>query len=74
MARAAPQQDWPRSVAEFDACHARQPERWEFIDGRPRLMAAAWMTHSIIKNNVGFALRHALADGGALPWSRARRS
>jgi Uma2 family endonuclease len=62
MARAAPQEDWPRTVAEFKAWHARQPQRWEFIDGWPRLMAPASMTHSIIKNNAGFALRQALAD------------
>jgi Uma2 family endonuclease len=62
MARAPPQEDWPRTVAEFKAWHARQPQRWEFIDGWPRLMAPASMTHSIIKNNAGFALRQALAD------------
>lgn len=57
MARASPSEDWPRTVAEFEAWHARQPERWEFIDGRPRLMAPGSMRHSIIKNNAGFALR-----------------
>jgi Uma2 family endonuclease len=62
MARAAPQDDWPRTVADFAAWHARQPERWEFLDGWPRLMAPASMTHSIIKSNVGFALRQGLAD------------
>ena len=64
MARAAPQEDWPRTVAVFEAWHARQPDRWEFVDGWPRLMAPASMTHSIIKNNVGFALRQAVADRG----------
>jgi hypothetical protein len=39
VARAAPSEDWPRTVAEFEAWHARQPERWEFVDGQPRLMA-----------------------------------
>jgi Uma2 family endonuclease len=61
MAEAARREDWPRTVEEFEAWHARQPERWEFIDGQPRLMAPASMKHSIIKNNVGFALRQALA-------------
>ena len=61
MVEAARREDWPRTVAEFEAWHARQPERWEFIDGQPRLMAPASMKHSIIKNNVGFALRQALA-------------
>jgi Uma2 family endonuclease len=66
MAKAAPieQEDWPRTVAAFEEWHALQPERWEFVAGRPRLMAPASMRHSIIKNNVGFALRQALAEGG----------
>ena len=63
MARAAPQEDWPRSIAEFQAWHARQPERWEFIDGWPRLMAPASMRHSLIKRNVFRALDGVLADG-----------
>jgi Uma2 family endonuclease len=64
MPEAARREDWPRTVAEFEDWHARQPERWEFIDGRPRLMAPASMKHSIIKNNVGFALRQALDGSG----------
>jgi Uma2 family endonuclease len=64
MARAAREHDWPRTVAEFEAWHARQPERWEFIDGRPRLMAPASMKHSIIKRNVLRALDRALVDSG----------
>jgi Uma2 family endonuclease len=64
VARAAPNEDWPRTVAEFEAWHARQPERWEFIDGRPRLMAPGSMRHSIIKTNVGFALGQAVQGRG----------
>jgi Uma2 family endonuclease len=64
MVRAALEDDWPRTVAEFEAWHARQPERWEFVDGRPRLMAPASMTHSIIKRNILRALDRALADCG----------
>jgi Uma2 family endonuclease len=64
MARAAFEDDSPRTVAEFEAWHARQPERWEFVDGRPRLMAPASMTHSILKRNVLRALDLALADSG----------
>ena len=57
MAKAAPieDEDWPRTVAAFEAWHALQPERWEFVAGRPRLMAPASMPHSVIKNNIGFA-------------------
>jgi Uma2 family endonuclease len=64
MARAALEDDWPRTVAEFEAWHARQPERWEFVDGRPRLMAPASMTHSILKRNVFRELDRALANSG----------
>ena len=64
MARAALDDDWPRTVAEFQAWHARQPERWEFVDVRPRLMAPASMKHTIIKANVFRALDRALAERG----------
>jgi Uma2 family endonuclease len=62
MAKAAPSDDWPRTVDEFQTWHLRRPERWEFIDGRPRLMAPASMKHTMIKGNVFAALRGALAD------------
>ncbi len=61
MARAAPSEDWPRTVTEFEAWHARQPGRWEFIDGRPRMMAPASMRHSLLKRNVFRSLDEALA-------------
>ncbi len=60
MAEAARREDWPRTVAEFELWHARQPERWEFISGKPRLMAPASLPHTIIKGNVFAALRQAL--------------
>jgi Uma2 family endonuclease len=60
MAEAAPREDWPRSVTEFEAWHARRPERWEFICGQPRLMTPASMKHSIIKGNAYAALRSML--------------
>ena len=74
MARAAPEDDWPRTVAEFEAWHARQPERWEFVDGPPRLMAPASMTHSVIKRNILRALDRALADSGCEVLVADRRS
>jgi Putative restriction endonuclease len=64
MARAVLEEDWPRTVAEFQEWHAREPERWEFVDGRPRLMAPASMTHSILKRNALRTLDRALADSG----------
>lgn len=64
MAKAAPTDDWPRTVAEFEAWHARQPERWEFIEGWPRLMAPGSLNHTLIKTNIGTALKNALAERG----------
>jgi Uma2 family endonuclease len=61
VAETARREDWPRTVAEFEAWHARQPERWEFINGQPRLMAPASMKHSIIKARAFAALHGALA-------------
>lgn len=61
MAKAAPrEEDWPRTVAEFEIWHARQPERWEFLSGQPRLMAPASLAHTLIKGNVYAVLRDAL--------------
>jgi Uma2 family endonuclease len=70
MARAAPivDQDWPRTVDEFEAWHALQPGRWEFVNGEPRAMAPASMRHTVIKNNIGFAFRQALAGRGCTAW------
>ena len=64
MARAAPilDESWPRTVAEFEAWHALQPDRWEFVNGQPRAMAPASMPHSVIKNNVFRLLDRALAE------------
>jgi Uma2 family endonuclease len=62
MARATALEDWPRTVPEFEAWHARQPERWEFVEGLPRLMAPGSKPHTIIKGNVFAALRAALVD------------
>jgi Uma2 family endonuclease len=63
MARAAPTDAWPRTVEEFEGWHRRQPDRWEFIDGRPRSMAPASMRHSILKRNVLRLIDDALAGG-----------
>jgi hypothetical protein len=64
MGRAALETDWPRTVDEFEAWHARQPERWEFIDGRPRLVAPASMKHTLLKGNLFRALDRALGERG----------
>jgi Uma2 family endonuclease len=60
MAEAALQDDMPRNVDEFERWHANQPDPWEFIGGRPCLMAPGSMPHTIIKGNVFANLRAAL--------------
>ena len=74
MATAAPREDWPRTVAEFEAWHARQPERWEFYDGWPRLMAPASKSHTILKANIFRALDRALAGSPVTSSRKACRS
>ena len=64
MAKAQPRDDWPRTVEAFQAWHAEQPERWEFIAGRPWLMAPGSMRHSLIKRNVFRELDRALGLEG----------
>ena len=74
MAEAARREDWPRTIEEFESWHARQPERWEFIDGHPRLMAPASMKHTIIKANAFAGLYNAfVGTPDAALWT-ARRS
>ena len=59
-----PQPDWPRTLEEFRAWHERQPEVWEFIDGWPKLRTPGSKAHTLIKTNVGSALREALRGIG----------
>lgn len=61
MAKRRPETDLPRTVAEFDAWNARQPERWEFIGSQPVMMAPASKTHTIIKTNIARYLANKLA-------------
>ena len=64
MAKRKPESDLPRTVAAFDAWHARQPERWEFIAGHPVLMAPASLPHTMIKTNLGRHLGNKLVGSG----------
>ena len=50
----------PETLEEFRLWHACQPEVWEFIDGVPRRIAPGSKAHTLIKSNVGGALREAL--------------
>ena len=64
MAKRRPETDLPRTVAEFDAWNAQQPERWEFIGGQPVMMAPASLPHTIIKTNIGRHLGNRLVGSG----------
>jgi hypothetical protein len=52
MAKRKPESDLPRTMAEFDAWHALRPERWEFIAGRPVMMAPASKRPTVVKTNI----------------------
>jgi len=56
-------EDWPWTVAEFEDWHARQPDRWEFVFGAPKMMAPATMRHSVIKRNLARLLDRQLEGG-----------
>ena len=57
MARARETLDLPGTLEAFDAWHAKQPERWEFIFGDPIMMAPGSMAHTLIKTNIAGELR-----------------
>lgn len=61
MAKRRPESELPRTVAEFEAWNAAQPERWEFIAGHPVMMAPGSLPHTIIKGNVFRHLANKLA-------------
>ena len=53
----APAPSLPRTLDEFLAWEARQPERWEFVDGRLRMMAGGTVDHARIAMNILATLR-----------------
>ena len=67
MAEAARREDWPRTVAEFEAWHARQPERWEF-SRRPAAPDGAGLDEPLdhqsesLRRAADSARRHALSS------------
>lgn len=50
------------TVAEFLAWEQQQPEKWELVEGQPRMMTGGTGNHSRVKRNVVMALERAL-DG-----------
>jgi len=69
MAEAQARTALPRSLEEFVGWHARQPERWEFLAGRPVMMAPASKAHTMIKGNIFAALRVRLEGGPCTPFT-----
>lgn len=64
MAKRRPESELPRTVAEFEAWNAAQPERWEFIAGVPVMMAPSSLPHTIIKTNIVRHLGNKLVGSG----------
>jgi Uma2 family endonuclease len=52
MARLRERGELPTTLEEFVVWHEKQPERWEFIDGEPVLMAPGSRRHTVIKGNI----------------------
>lgn len=53
----------PWTIEDFLAWERRQPERYEWLDGRILMMTGGTAAHAIIKGNVFAHLRAALAGG-----------
>ncbi len=59
----------PRTLEAFDAWHAKQPERWEFVFGDPIMMAPGSLPHTIVKTNIVAELRARLRGTDCRPFS-----
>jgi len=59
----------PWTVAEFLEWERQQPERYEFVDGVIRMMTGGTNRHSMIKLNIGAALRSALRGRNCQAWA-----
>jgi Uma2 family endonuclease len=57
----------PWTVDDFLEWEARQPERYEFVDGRIVAMVGGTYAHAVIKGNVFACLREALRGGSCRP-------
>lgn len=55
------------TAQQFLAWEAEQEDRYELIDGRPRLMAGGTRAHGIIAQNIALALRVRLGRGPCFP-------
>src|SRR5688572_11543002 len=58
MGEAAPRLGW--TWEEYLVWEKEQPQKWEFVGGRPRMMNGGNQAHSIIGNNIRFYLKSAL--------------
>ena len=61
----ARRQEW--GLEAFLAWEADQPQRWELIDGRPRLMTGGTQAHDLIAVNITAALRQRLRGSPCRP-------
>lgn len=54
----------PWTVDEFLAWERKQPERWEFVDGEPRMMVGGSFDHNTVGLRLAAHLLHRLAPRG----------
>ncbi len=55
----------PMTIEAFRAWADRQPGRWELVDGQPRAMAPASVTHGLIQARAAYLLTRHLLDSGS---------
>ena len=55
----------PMTAAEFRRWADRQPGKWELVDGQPRAMAPASLTHGLIQAWAAFLINRHLEDTGS---------
>lgn len=65
---AAPARDLDKALHDFLAWEATQPERWELLDGEPRMMTGGTGAHSLIKVNLVVAFSRTLKGSGCRPY------
>jgi|HigsolmetaAR204D_1030405.scaffolds.fasta_scaffold07439_2 Uncharacterized protein conserved in cyanobacteria len=55
------------TLEEFLTWEGKQPERYELVDGQPRMMAGGTLAHSVIQSNITTILNLGLRDNPCRP-------
>lgn len=63
----------PYTREDFLAWEATQPDRWEFVAGRVKMMAGGSVAHNLVAGNVFTGLDNALGDGPCVPFQQNQK-